>query len=937
MRPKTTNPTKLGLHQRIVIVVALEAPAEQADSPLWRHVPVDQDPIRLLLDRRVPWMTHGDTFSSQLMGTGAWRGQGWKLHVSATPRNAVEVLSRSLDVLLAHGVRFKVVSSQRMLAAMNSAMFAKSQVGKFITVYPSDDAQAVRLAVDLDRVTRGQCGPRVPTDRVLRPASLVHYRYGAMRQSESAGETSYDLLDPAGRLTHDVRLGFYQPPSREVVDPFEAAGVREPVAPRSRFLNGRYLVTDALAQSVRGGVFRAVDAWSQPPRVCLVKESWHDVALDPFGRDARDWAANEQAILSGHPDDPVIPRFFDAFEIDGDCYLVIEYIEGLTIERMLIDRDSADASMDISEIVAAGLATADALAHLHDIGLVFRDFKPANVVRTRNGDYRLIDFGIAFEFQSSQARPLSIGTPPFYSPEQYAGSPPCPADDIFSWGAVLHFLIAGPASTTAMGSGDDFLEPFRRRPLGELCTVPDAVAAVVDRAVAWEPGDRYETMQQAKHALAVAARALQRAPTTTGAIEPVTRTEGSTGSSAVAELLSPDGALRRAREVGDALCAEAEEHGGGLRWMRRFEHGEDTEYDPDLYGGAAGIGLFLAELARATGEDRYATAARGAARWLAGSTWGRGRAQHGFHSGEAGVAYFFVRIAELLEAPGYLDGAVIRLRRLRGAPSQTVDVMYGLAGTLIGALAVHAATGEPEFLDDALAAAEHLVSERICVPSGCYWGISAANLGGPIAPYLGFLHGSAGIGFALALLAQATGDERYLDIAAAAADLLLAAARPVAGSPALVWPRQLGEDSHGVQAHCHGAGGIGQFLLFLNRLTCDRRYRDAAMGAASAMASRSTTEARSGVCHGLSGSGHFFLDIYQSEKKSQWLEHARDCAHRLDSFRMPEWPGKYSINQQKAVSPDLMIGYAGVGGFQLRLADPADAPDLVLGRLDFGA
>jgi lantibiotic modifying enzyme len=419
-----------------------------------------------------------------------------------------------------------------------------------------------------------------------------------------------------------------------------------------------------------------------------------------------------------------------------------------------------------------------------------------------------------------------------------------------------------------------------------------------------------------------------------GAVDQATRPEGSVSSPATSGLLSPEDALCRAQEVGDALCAEAEEHGGGLRWMRRFEHGEDTGYDPDLYGGAAGIGLFLAELAKATDDDCYAAVARGAARWLAGSTWGRGRAQHGFHSGEAGIAYFFVRIAELLEAPGYLDAAVIRLRRLRGAPWQTVDLMYGLAGTLVGTLSVYAATGEPEFLDDALAAAEHLVSERIYAPSGgCYWGISAANLGGPIAPYLGFLHGSAGIGFALAQLAQATGDERYLDVATAAADLLLANAWPIDGSPALIWPRQLDDDSHGVQAHCHGAGGIGQFLLFLDRVKSDQRYRDAAEGAAWAMASRSVNETRSGVCHGLSGSGHLFLDIYQSEKKFQWLQRARECAHRLDNFRSEHSPKKYFVNQQKVISPDLMIGYAGIGGFQLRLADPAGAPDLVLGRL----
>lgn len=923
--------------------MALHPHEEQFASPLWPAPSIDDDPIRRLLNQRVPWITHGSTFSNQAIGTGPWQDQGWKIHLSATPNSAVGVLSAALDVLLAEGARFKVVSSVRQLAAMNSGMYAIHQIGKFITVYPGDDEQAVRLATELDRVTEGQAGPRVPTDRTLRPGSVVHYRYGAMSQRPDAEMTEnlYGLLDPDGRLTHDTRLNFYQPPHPDISDPFEVAGVRVAPPARSRLLKGRYFVTDALAQSTRGGVFRAIDIAAQPPGLCLIKESWHDVALDPHGRDARDWARNEEAILTRYDDDPVLPRCFDSFEIDGDRYLVIEYIEGATVESALTSRESMDDRIDAAEVVATGLATADMLAHLHDIGLVFRDLKPANIVKTPDGGYRLIDFGIAYEYRAGNGRPLSIGTPPFYSMEQYEGRRPSPADDIFTWGAVLHYLVAGPASIADRSEGDDFLKPFPRQPLAEICSLPTEIADVIDRAVAWDRKDRYQTMREAYSALAGASHSSKKR--TDIKIRTETRPRDHPGPNR--GDLGP-AVLDLARKVGDALCDEAEEHAGGVRWKRRFQFTDEVEYSPDIYGGAAGVGLFLAELAHTTGDERYATTARAAARWLGGPVWGRGRAQHGFHCGESGLAYFFSRMAELLDEPGYIDAAAMRLRRLRGALCHTADVMYGTAGTLLGSISLYSATGASEFLRDACEAADRLVSTRIEAPEGsrgCFWEIASPNPSGYVARSLGLLHGSAGLGLALAHLAAVTGNESYLDIAASAADLLLLQATatrgsvPAVGSPsddaALIWPRHLGDASHGVQAHCHGAGGIGQFMIVLNRLRPDDRYRKAAEGAARAIVGRAASERCSGVCHGLSGAGHFLLDVYQASNDPQWLQCAQNCANRLQEFHVPEKQGIYTIDRQKAVSPDLMIGYAGVGSLLLRLSDPERAPDLMLGRL----
>ena len=915
--------------------------------PLFRHdQPIEEDPIRLVLNRRVPWATHDENFSQQSFGTGPWPEQGWKLHLSATPRSAIEVLETALDVLLTDGARFKVLSSVRLLGAVNSGLFGISQIGKFITIYPSDDSHAVRLAVELDAVTRGHPAPRVPSDRPLRPGSLVHYRYGSMiRRDElhiggDGADSSHDMLDPAGRLTNDVRLTFYRPPDASIADPFEAAGVRVPPPKRGPLLNGRYLVCDALSQSPRGGVFRAIDVSVEPARVCLLKEAWHDVGLDQWGRDAHDWAANEEHVLTRYAGDPFLPRFYDRFELDRNRYIAIEYIEGTPLDQVLTQEHTLEHGIDPGDVIALGLATGEALAHLHEIGLVFRDFKPANTLKTPDGQYRLIDFGIAYEYRESRLEPLSTGTPPFYSREQYEGHPPCPADDVFAWGAVLYHLAGGDASFADMPKRKDFLRPFPRRALGDLrSSFPTELASVIDRAVAWEPADRFASMGEARDALADAAQRLEGMHLNAPARVKAANDESTTSPA----LVDHEEALHLAREVGDALCAAAEHQGGGLCWKRRFEWIERTEYSPDLYAGAAGIGIFLAELARATGEERYADAARGAARWLAGPAWGRGRSQHGFHSGEAGVAFFFLRLAECLDAPGYVAVADMRLRRLRGAAPLTIDLMYGTAGTILGLLAMHAVTGDAQSLAEARVLGDQLTGKALKSEAGdgCYWEIASSAPGGPIVPHLGLLHGVAGVGLALAYLGNVTGEEHYVRTAQGAAELLIAqaVASPTHG-PAeetetlLSWPGHLDDEAKGLQAHCHGAGGIGQFLLWLDVLAPNPRYRKAAERAAYAMAAQRATETRAGICHGVSGTGHFMLDCYQTFGGSHWRGLAGECGGYLQRFRLPERPGVYAMHNKGAISPDLMLGYAGAGSFLLRFANAANASDLIFGSLN---
>jgi lantibiotic modifying enzyme len=255
-------------------------------------------------------------------------------------------------------------------------------------------------------------------------------------------------------------------------------------------------------------------------------------------------------------------------------------------------------------------------------------------------------------------------------------------------------------------------------------------------------------------------------------------------------------------------------------------------------------------------------------------------------------------------------------------------------------------TGERGYLRDARDLGDRLVEAAQAAPNGgYYWDVAPPWPGEANQPYLGMMHGVAGMGLALAELASATGEEGYFGIATGAANLLLAEAR-VTEEGAMSWSRHLWDTSPGPQAHCHGAGGIGQFFLEMNRLAPEPRYRAAAEGAARTLTAQMETETRSGLCHGLSGTGNLLLNVYQALGREQWLDYARSCGSRLQQFRVPapdvatsgergdgdpEARDVYALHGDGASSPDLMLGYAGVGSFLLRLADPETAPDLIFG------
>ena len=197
-------------------------------------------------------------------------------------------------------------------------------------------------------------------------------------------------------------------------------------------------------------------------------------------------------------------------------FIAMEWIDGVTLAERLADPGFGGAAR---LEVLAGIAAA--LAHAHRSGVVHRDLKPSNVMLDPRGQPRLVDFGIAKQSRdASQPFALAhteagipiatregvlLGTPSFMAPEQMFSPEVDARADQYAWGVLAYVLLAGVHPRETVAAGDAPFPVGRARPLAwQAPGVPEAVAAVVHRAMAYEREARFRDMDEAGAALAAA-------------------------------------------------------------------------------------------------------------------------------------------------------------------------------------------------------------------------------------------------------------------------------------------------------------------------------------------------------------------------------------------------------------------------------------------------
>jgi serine/threonine-protein kinase len=257
--------------------------------------------------------------------------------------------------------------------------------------------------------------------------------------------------------------------------------------PPDTFLQGRYHILHQIGGGGMGTVYLAEDA-RLPGRHCAIKEV-SPAYLPPH---ERDWAVSafrrEAQILAGL-EHPGLTAVIDFFEDGGNWYLVMELIEGETLEvrlrRMPGSRLPATDALDIMRQLC------DVLEYLHSqpSPVVFRDLKPSNVMFTPQGQVKLIDFGIARFFKPGQTQDTAyLGTPGYAAPEQYGKGQTDQRSDIYSLGVVLHQMLTGH---------DPALTPFNLPPAQTLNPqISPKVDAVIQQATQIQVHQRFQNIRE---------------------------------------------------------------------------------------------------------------------------------------------------------------------------------------------------------------------------------------------------------------------------------------------------------------------------------------------------------------------------------------------------------------------------------------------------------
>jgi tRNA A-37 threonylcarbamoyl transferase component Bud32 len=216
--------------------------------------------------------------------------------------------------------------------------------------------------------------------------------------------------------------------------------------PQSR-LNGRYFVLATVGQGGMAAVYRALD--SRTNQQVAIKEMSQD-GLSPTEEAEALAAFRAEADILQRLRHPNLPRVYERFSDGARHYLVMEFVEGQTLEQR--QQAAGGGALPEAEVMGWAGQLCSVLGYLHGQRppIIFRDLKPANVMVTPQGQVKLIDFGIARVFHPGRNKDTQVlGTPGFAPPEQYGKAQTDARADIYALGVTLYQLLTGydPATT----------------------------------------------------------------------------------------------------------------------------------------------------------------------------------------------------------------------------------------------------------------------------------------------------------------------------------------------------------------------------------------------------------------------------------------------------------------------------------------------------------
>lgn len=251
-------------------------------------------------------------------------------------------------------------------------------------------------------------------------------------------------------------------------------------------INDRYQIIKTLGEGGMANVYLAHDTILD--RNVAVKVLRGDLANDEkFVR-----RFQREALSASSLSHPNIVEMYDVGEDDGQYYIVMEYVDGMTLKQVLKKR----GHLSVTEVVDIMLQVTDGMAHAHDAYIIHRDIKPQNIMILSNGMIKITDFGVATALNSTQLTQTNsvMGTVHYLPPEQANGKGSTIRSDIYSMGIMMYELLTGLVPY----KGDNAVEialKHLKEPLPSVrkfnSSIPQSIENVIIKATAKNPKNRY--------------------------------------------------------------------------------------------------------------------------------------------------------------------------------------------------------------------------------------------------------------------------------------------------------------------------------------------------------------------------------------------------------------------------------------------------------------
>ncbi|MFL8951690.1 class III lanthionine synthetase LanKC N-terminal domain-containing protein [Helcococcus kunzii] len=327
---------------------------------------------------------------------------GWKIHISSTKENYMEVLYKSIKYLINNRIDFKFISSENGYLYINSKQISTVSSGKFITIYPREH-EFLKVIEDLYYILEGYNGSYILTDQAYKDSKIVFYRFGEhypINTINKFGNIENIILTYNGEFDKDIREPYYKE-----YDWTEKYNFEYDENEISNLIN-KYDIKEIISS---GGAMTSFLGYNRiNGDKCFIKEARQFSGLDDKNKYSQYRIRKEYEYLNNLSGKNYVPVVIDFIEEGGNSYLVEEFIEGQNLIQWLNLNNFLFKPYKTEEYIYQYIKRIDKILQnivnifidLDKNDIYINDISPNNIIICDNDDVKIIDFEYAYSKNS---------------------------------------------------------------------------------------------------------------------------------------------------------------------------------------------------------------------------------------------------------------------------------------------------------------------------------------------------------------------------------------------------------------------------------------------------------------------------------------------------------------------------------------------------------